>query len=283
MLGRMRMSIAEAEQAYAELSEKLFTPSRGKFSPGRAYDFLQANGKFQSEPLETHVKSLLGRKKYDRESLLQDPDTDSCKVFVCAVRGGNGSTAIIRSYRSRAADNLYPVCKIWEAARATSAASTFFDPIIIGPWKQKFVDGGLKFNNPIELADTESAGLWRDDDRLIINIGTGSAPGHAVDGNILSLAQRLKDIVLDADERSDRFRAAHPELIRSNRLFRFTVTQGLGDVGLEESKAVNRIAAYTENYLNNSEVVRTVEDCVKAMQDGGQRLNVAVSGPCPGS
>jgi predicted acylesterase/phospholipase RssA len=282
MLGRMRMSVTEAEQSYAALSEKLFTSGKGTFNPGRIYDFLQANGKFKSEPLETHVKGLLQNKESGPETLLKDTDPKSCKVFVCAVRAEDGSTAIIRSYKSRAADRMYDHCKIWEAARATSAASTFFEPIEIGPWSQKFVDGGLKYNNPIELADTESAKLWPDDDRLIINIGTGSAPGRAIEGNIIDLAKRLADIVVDADERSERFRAAHPDMVRLRRLFRFTVTQGLGDIGLEEYKAVNRIATCTETYLSNTDVVMLVEDCVGAMKTGGNRLGIAAPGRLPG-
>jgi hypothetical protein len=50
-------------------------------------------------------------------------------------------------------------CKICEAARATSAASTLFDPIAIGPRGETFVDGALGFNNPIRLLDRESRDL----------------------------------------------------------------------------------------------------------------------------
>ena len=90
-----------------------------------------------------------------------------CSRFVCAVRGNNDAIAVIRSYKSRANDRLFDVCKIWEAARATSAASRLFEPITIGPFQQKFVDGALRHNNPIDLVDQESSSksikcLWRD-------------------------------------------------------------------------------------------------------------------------
>lgn len=97
----------------------------------------------------------------------------------------------------------------------------------------------------------------------------------------MDLAKRLKDIVVEADERSDRFRAAHPDMVNAKRLFRFTVTHGLGDIGLEEYQAVNRIAACTETYLNNTDIVRLVEDCVSALKTGGQRLGIVVSGRSP--
>jgi predicted acylesterase/phospholipase RssA len=77
--------------------------------------------------------------------------------FVCAVTGYE-STAIIRSYDIGRYDQLFDICRIWEAARATSAASTLFDPITIGPYKRKFVDGALRHNNPINLVDLEASG-----------------------------------------------------------------------------------------------------------------------------
>lgn len=55
---------------------------------------------------------------------------------------------LFRSYRAEGTADLGP--KIWEAARATSAATTFFDPMTIGRYGQEFVDGGGKRNNPIQ-------------------------------------------------------------------------------------------------------------------------------------
>jgi patatin-like phospholipase/acyl hydrolase len=39
--------------------------------------------------------------------------------------------------------------KIWEVCRATSAASSFFDPIAVGRYEEEFVDGGIGANNPV--------------------------------------------------------------------------------------------------------------------------------------
>lgn len=183
--------------------------------------------------------------------------------------------AVIRSYRSRRPDTLSDKVKIWEAARATSAASTFFDPVEIGPFKQTYVDGALGWNNPIDLAEFESRDLWPGDDRIIISLGTGSVPGQGVEGNLVDLARRLAKIVTEADMTNDRFRRTHSKLVDDNRLFRFTVTQGLGNIGLEEYQAINKITSYTETYMQNSDVFRLLEACVRSMKDAGQRLNIA--------
>ena len=50
--------------------------------------------------------------------------------------------------------------KIWEAARATSAAPTYFKPFAHVPSGKIFLDGGLFHNNPIEVALREARLLW---------------------------------------------------------------------------------------------------------------------------
>jgi hypothetical protein len=50
--------------------------------------------------------------------------------------------------------NLQP--KIWEAVRAASAATTFFDPITIGRYKQDSVDGEGGHDNPVQVTFDEA-------------------------------------------------------------------------------------------------------------------------------
>ena len=291
MLGRLRMTLAEAQKAYLEFASTIFTPKHHKMNPTRAYDKFKASGKYQTEALNDYLKTLLQEKGLPPDELMKDPDMENCKVsvksfwkvcrsndysFVCAVRAEDPSAAaVIRSYRSCRPDNLYNKIMIWQAACATSAATTFFDPIEIMPFRQKFIDGALGWNNPIELADVESRDLWEKDDRIIISLGTGSVPGQAWEGDILDLARQLARIVTQADMTNDRFRKAHPELVDDDRLFRFTVTQGLGNIALDEHEAFNRIATYTDTYVSNDDVYRLLKACVRSLKEGGQRLNLA--------
>jgi patatin-like phospholipase/acyl hydrolase len=158
MLGRLRMSVADCIKAYKDLSRNIFTPTHKTTNvAGKTVDFLKAKGKFHSKPLEDCVKQMLRAQKLpEQELFVTDQDSDSPKVFVCAVEGINSDAVVIRSYKSKEFDDLYGVCKIWEAARATSAASTFFEPIKIGD--RMYVDGALKHNNPVEKVDEESQG-----------------------------------------------------------------------------------------------------------------------------
>ncbi len=77
----------------------------------------------------------------------RDLCTDLSISFVCATSKETSGTVCLASYRSPRSDNsdLLNTTTIWQACRATSAATTFFDPIAIGPFKEEFVDGALGF------------------------------------------------------------------------------------------------------------------------------------------
>ena len=80
---------------------------------------------------------------------------------------------LFRTYQSR---ETHSNCKIWEAARATSAAPTFFERIEIGR-KQPFIDGGLGRNNPSQLVLNEAKAQFGGACHIgcLVSIGTGQA------------------------------------------------------------------------------------------------------------
>ncbi len=273
MLGRLRMSLEECQAAYSLLSETVFTRVHDHADPRGLYKFPKAKGRFDEAPLEDSIKSTLWSKGLTEDELLQEEDKYACKVFVCASRGENNTPISLRSYVSERHDPLYEICKIWEALRATSAASTFFEPIKIGSSAQRFVDGSLAGRyNPIRQANIESSDIWPEADRLIISIGTGAAPSGDITGNLLSLPHRLKEAVTQSEQTNKDFRTENIAMVRNGRLYRFNVLQGLGEIGLEEHKAIPRIATYTDNYLDDPDIFDMISSCVGNLSSGGQRL-----------
>lgn len=80
MLGRLRMTIEQCEDAYLRLSERIFTPKRSRMNPLRSKDFLRADGKFDHKMLEEATKEIIVKVAGMEEgALLKDPDL-SCKV-----------------------------------------------------------------------------------------------------------------------------------------------------------------------------------------------------------
>ena len=75
--------------------------------------------------------------------------------------------------------------KIWEAARATSAAPTFFAPITVD--HVTYGDGGTGWNNPTRLVTSEVRQIWPHRPiGCLISLGTGEE-----DPNQLATADNL--------------------------------------------------------------------------------------------
>jgi hypothetical protein len=92
---------------------------------------------------------------------------------VCAKAFEVTTTVLLRSYDSSDALNNIPAT-ICEAVRATSAATSCFEPVAIGPRGRKFVDSGLEAQH-IWCHDegVELSGLLK----RFVSIGTGN-PGR---------------------------------------------------------------------------------------------------------
>jgi predicted acylesterase/phospholipase RssA len=189
------------------------------------------------------------------------------------LRTGNSETAILRSYENDEPELLYDECTIWEACRATSAATTFFDPIKIGPFDQEFADGGVLYNNPVQLVYREASAMWphRIGNTSLISIGTGSAPGGPFEGNIKKIVEAMKSIVTQTERTANDFFLAHQDMASENRLFRFNVYHGLAEVGLEEWQEKAKIADATQVYLMNGETRVKVRQCIEKICEVGLR------------
>ena len=89
--------------------------------------------------------------------------------------------AIFRSYYAEGSPPSK--CPIWQAARATTAAPSFFKPMEIDtpPVPITYVDGGLGHNNPAHLAITEAGKLWSMGNKFcLVSIGTGQQSAKSI-------------------------------------------------------------------------------------------------------
>ncbi|KAI9861190.1 MAG: hypothetical protein M1813_005363 [Trichoglossum hirsutum] len=152
ILGRLKMSISSCIDAYIQISKSVF---------------------MKQERYITWLGKIRGR--FEEDTLFLDTGAE-CKAFVCAVRKEKRQIAILRSYVSpRNRSQVLQDCRIWEAARATSAATPFFKPVSIGALKMEFLDGAVSCNNPVEQLYTEALDIWPDmEERLscLVSIGT---------------------------------------------------------------------------------------------------------------
>ncbi len=182
--------------------------------------------------------------------------------FVCAIMD-NGRAYRIRSYRSKHDPGL-PMA-VWQAARATSAAPTFFDPLKVGNMTT-LRDGGLRNNNPVMEAMNEietEFGVAGADIACLVSIGTGVSKTESFRDDLKSVAEACAKIATDTAETEATFRSVHAALGKPlhERYFRFEVDQGLQEMGMEEWKKMEQVFGVTTTYLTSGRVQEQMTKC----------------------
>ena len=110
---------------------------------------------------------------------------------------------------------------------------------------------------------------------MFLSVGTGTAPGRSLMGNLASLAERLRDIVTDTEQTNRDFRSEHRPLIRKGGFYRFNVDDGsMAEIGLEEHQEAAKIATNTNHYLEDPRVEQDIDECIEKLCEGGQRLGL---------
>ncbi|KAJ7487132.1 hypothetical protein FB451DRAFT_1127346 [Mycena latifolia] len=236
MLGRRRMSVADAISAYQKLKPQ---SKRGRGEAFRASHF------------EKVLKDIFAADE------MKDSDPNACKTFVCAMNKLNmnaGTPELFRSYDTP--DEPANDCMIWEAARATSATPGLFKPISIGfkGMKQQYISGSVGHNNPTTLVLTEAGHIFPSRPVvLVVSIGSG----HPNTIQILKspspsgFVQTMQSIVADCER-------THQDNERrywgtSNTYFRFNVQQGMQGLELQHWENLDQVSAHTEAYLRTEE------------------------------
>src|SRR6266700_1144401 len=175
---------------------------------------------------------------------------------------------LFRTYQSHKA---HLNCKIWEAARATSAAPNFFKRIEIGN-KQPFVDGGLGCNKPSRVVlDEAEAVFGAHQIGCLVSIGTGQTeiinikkPGFLQQISPTDVVKALKAISTDCE-------ATHEEMLclfgnLPNTYFRLNVEQGMQGIELSEWEKLANVEAHTTTYLRRKEVNEKLSLVVNAIK-----------------
>jgi len=163
---------------------------------------------------------------------------------------------LFRTYQSH---ETHLHCKIWEAARATSAAPTFFKCIEIGN-KQPFVDGGLGRNNPSRVVMDEAEAIFGACEiGCLVSIGTGQA--EIINIKKPGFFQQIlpTDVIKVLQAISTDCAATHEEMLRlfrnsPNIYFRLNVEQGMQGIKLSDWEKLANVEAHTTTYLRKNEV-----------------------------
>ncbi|KAG8920533.1 hypothetical protein FRC00_009863 [Tulasnella sp. 408] len=267
MLGRLRMSIPECIDAYRELAKDVFDVDLLAVASN-----LLDGHRFSGSKLQQAVEKVVERYKGATSTKMWDnPETWSeneraCRTFVIATPGCDvpRPAKLFRTYDNRFQRHSADQCQIWEAARATSCAPSFFPEIQVdGVY---YSDGGLGYNNPAKVVLQEAQSLWGLDHQIgcLVSLGTGSVDSFMKRFNapvdFVDIFGIFKRIALNCN-------AVHEEL-RSNQLvapfyYRFNPTMQ-EKVSLDEWKKIRELEDIARQYLGDN--LRDVAEFARAMR-----------------
>ncbi|KAI1659634.1 FabD/lysophospholipase-like protein [Daldinia decipiens] len=256
MLGRLRMDVSSCIEAYTDMSKDVFKISLWTKILGRTFFNIIGRATFDYKVLEDKIRGLVQDRLRDTDAALLEEDPE-CKMFVCASMS-NADTRRLRNYHSSIEEASN--CRIWEAARATSAAPTFFDPITFSSGCT-FRDGALRSNNPIfELVDEVQTAFPDLEVSCIVSIGTGIPGPITLRNSLMSVAKAYAKIMTDAEHVAEQFKKIYcsPDAGFKGKYFRCSPT-GIGDVRLDEWEKVDVMISSTESYLQK--MAEDLKDC----------------------
>lgn len=257
MLGRLGLTLGQCRDEYKNLSRKLFEKGWIAKQVSKA-GLVVGKAQYDHKVFEEEIKNIVKKYSGSRDTAMLDPalkdpkkaNEHQCRVFVMATRQdnvNNNSAVHIRTYvnNNAPADPLGPEVnvknappqqewKIWQAARATSAAPSYFQPLQHGHYS--FVDGGLGFNNPsLELVSEVALEFgWLRDIGCLLTIGTGIAPnvrlGNVSGGDVPDLVSGLVATATScerAHEQMERISTGLPSSKDASKYYRFNVGKKL--------------------------------------------------------
>nr|OQO16764.1 hypothetical protein B0A51_16555 [Rachicladosporium sp. CCFEE 5018] len=214
LLGRLRMTVPECLEIYRQVGNDLF---------GRRRSSIPLTTKYYHEPLERAVQDIVGKRCHEHDDCdgkhvlhpfddkpqvspimgLHSFDVDQPRICQSCCLTATHDESISEAYLLRTYPHYYSEnapnwitrynegadpLKIWEVARATSAAPFYFAmlQVELASGKMSFKDGGIRENNPSGAALSEFHSLYEGRGRsenpaILLSVGTGR-PDHKQDG-----------------------------------------------------------------------------------------------------
>ncbi|QDS77600.1 hypothetical protein FKW77_001933 [Venturia effusa] len=189
-LGSMGWSVEECTESFQSMCKAAFTRRLGVDIPG--IGLLVENYKhsrYATRPMEQVLKDAFTEHEY----LFGGPSRSNSSRTKVAVTATSltGSSAIVFGnynrlctkdlrYHFQRSERKNSEMKVWEAARATSAAPRYFKPFYHQATRKNLVDGAIWHNNPINIAEQERKLIWPElEDRYPgITLSLGTATSH---------------------------------------------------------------------------------------------------------
>eukprot|EP01103_Thecamoeba_quadrilineata_P001065 TRINITY_DN10940_c0_g1_i1.p1 TRINITY_DN10940_c0_g1~~TRINITY_DN10940_c0_g1_i1.p1 ORF type:complete len:362 (+),score=16.49 TRINITY_DN10940_c0_g1_i1:63-1148(+) len=264
-LGR---SVQDCHQLYMDLGAKVFQKTWPFGSSTKAIQWLWNGERYSSSLFMELTEQYFGSQLLSDVKSLQ-------KFFVVSTNATSDSWKpyLFRSYPRPIIKDLYDddncdqiyrrgkvfhgtsQATIPQALRATSAAPTYFKPLIYknNDGKiQTFVDGGMTANNPTELAIFEARTIWPERNiDFIVSLGCGKPKHGQGSTNLLSLVDELIDVCSSAQLIHRNVKSWVKMTMSETSYLRFNPNNGEGSVPLDETdpNLLHKMMLTTTQYM----------------------------------
>ena len=292
-----RMDVQSAIVEYRRLSPEIFHPSAARYLGSNIIKSAIGMPWFNGEALEKGVveivkyrmsweeKEHLGAEVANARlvSSIENTRENSCKTyaspcldltilltircfrFLCALKKDDNSAVRFRAYPGPdGTPTPFANCKIWEAARATSAAPFYFPSAVVEG--VKFWDGGLANNNPVLEVLAERSQLYPQRPvNCMISLGTGFSERKPSKSTlaVMGKGKRILKNVTNVNINHERAR----EQLRTDEVpyFRFNPSTAEDEIGLADYKLLDALTRHTETYLDRNEIKTQTRQCAELL------------------
>ncbi|KAL1974583.1 hypothetical protein VTN31DRAFT_4787 [Thermomyces dupontii] len=238
MLGRLGMTVDECIRAYRKVAQQAFIRKSSSLFPARH------SGAFSARALEDAIKQVIREFCPEPDCIARrrrgQPTIDTCphsntvfrhqecvRTVVLAIIKDN-IDALPTLFKTYDTSTAFDSCTIWQVARATSAALTFFKPIKVGRDEIEFIDASFGCNNPCEILIEEGQRQFPERGQMrILSIGTGLGDVVTIKDYRFSIINALKQMATSSRKVAARLNSRFGD---DGQYFRFNVDQGLQDI-----------------------------------------------------
>jgi len=300
MLVKLNMSIDECIEQYKILSGRIFAKERPTLQ--RVFGDWS---KFSGRELEKAIENLLASRGQPYDLKMRSAHANSMQGTVLCHERPNPHPIFFCTHECQGPyreQMLSCDLELRQAARATSAAPSYFEPMIIRG--RSFTDGGIgETNNPSwegKLHYHKNHGLEEDEQLVMINIGTGTLPEdffakplptrpwwtRLVPNGVVNALGLVSDLVKIATESEQRaIDLSYISSIIPEQFFfdRFSADTGIHDIKLDNWRAVkdtdgpSELEVKTNAYLKKPEVRERLVTAAKRLADVYMTRNKSAS------
>lgn len=295
MMVKLDMSIDECIQQYKVLSGEIFTKER----PALVRLFGSDWSKFSGDAFKKAIEKLLASRGHPADLKLRSKHSNSMQGTVLCHENPNPHPVFFCTHECQGPYRKHMLdcdLELREAARATSAAPSYFEPMIIRG--RSFTDGGIgETNNPSwegRLHYYQNHGLREQERLVMINVGTGTLPEdfygthdqetpptrpwwtRLVPNGLVNALGLVSDLVHIATESEQRaVQLSYLSSMVPEQLFfeRFSADTGIHGIKLDDWRAItdkdgpSEIEVKTDAYLQKPEVRARLTTAAKKLAD----------------